>query len=212
MSTNIKPENRRLLEAVEYIDEDIILGVLSELRMPKEKHIEPVMTWRTPLRHWKQFVALAACLILLSTASPLAGYISQVVSNFRAGAGSGTCEETTDNHSISQTELDAINTAWTNQWPYYTSYCNSPDEIKYLKGSNCYYGKYNGCIVLMRQTPMDFYEEQTVNDLTFKCPGVFLWVCIDSTYYSLYSAYAEGFLTDEQINEIWELHNKNIYG
>ncbi len=96
MSTNIKPENRRLLEAVEYIDENIVLGVLSELRMPKEKHTDPVMTWRTPLKHWKSIAALAACVILLAFASPMASFISQVVSNFTSvaggNAGAGTSE------------------------------------------------------------------------------------------------------------------------
>ena len=209
MSTNIKPGNRRLLEAVEYIDEGMILDALSVLRLPKEECAEPIQTWKTPFKHWKQFTALAACMVLLAFSAPIFSYFSRVIGDWGAGAESGICEETTGNNSISQTELDAINTAWTNQWLYYTSYCNSPDEIQYLQGPNCFYGKYNGCIVLMRQTPFDFYEEQIVNDLIFKCPGLHLWVCIDSTYYSLYSAYAEGFLTDEQISEIWELHNKN---
>lgn len=87
MRTNIKPENRRLLEAVEYIDENIILGVLSELRMPKEKHIEPLLTWRTPLKHWKSIAVLAACTVLLAFAAPTASFISQVISNYSSVAG-----------------------------------------------------------------------------------------------------------------------------
>ena len=96
MRTNIKPENRRLLEAVEYIDENIILGVLSELRMPKEKHIEPLLTWRTPLKHWKSIAVLAACTVLLAFAAPTASFISQVISNYSSvaggNAGAGTAE------------------------------------------------------------------------------------------------------------------------
>ena len=209
MSANIKSENRRLLESLEFIDEKLILEALGDLRLPTSE--DPTVAAKSPFKHWRQFVALAACILLLSIASPLVSYVAEVISNFNAGAGSGTTEETTNDHLISQVEFDEINTAWTKKWTTYSAYCNSPDEIQYLQGPNCFYGKYNGCIVLMRQTPMDFYEEQIVNDLVFKCPGLHLWVCIDSTYYSLYSAYAEGFLTDEQISEIWELHNNIFY-
>ncbi|MBQ4140362.1 MAG: hypothetical protein IJD70_03400 [Clostridia bacterium] len=105
MSTNIKPGNRRLLEAVEYIDEGMILDALSVLRLPKEECAEPIQTWKTPFKHWKKFTALAACLILLSTASPLTRYISQVVSNFRAGAGSESIETTEERlESVETTE------------------------------------------------------------------------------------------------------------
>ncbi len=72
MSTNIKPENRRLLEAVEYIDENIILGVLSELRMPTDgttakKH--------TGFAHAKHIALIAACALILGTAIPVVNYV-----------------------------------------------------------------------------------------------------------------------------------------
>ena len=119
MRTNIKPENRRLLEAVEYIDENIILGVLSELRMPKEKHIEPLLTWRTPLKHWKSIAVLAACTVLLAFAAPAASFISQVISNYssvaggNAGAGTSELEMPTPTETkVLETEAETIDSPY----------------------------------------------------------------------------------------------------
>ena len=86
--------NLKLLDALEYIDDEYIASA-ARFRMNYEPTpaTPPKMTWRTPLKHWRQFVALAACILLLSIASPLVSYIAQVISNFNAGAGSGTTEE-----------------------------------------------------------------------------------------------------------------------
>jgi hypothetical protein len=48
---------------------------------------EPKITWRTPLKHSKIYIALAASLLLLAMASPLVSFFTYVVSNFTAGAG-----------------------------------------------------------------------------------------------------------------------------
>ena len=86
--------NLKLLDALEYIDDEYIASA-ARFRMNYEPTpaTPPKMTWRTPLKHWRQFVALAACILLLSIASPLVSYIAEVISNFNAGAGSGTTEE-----------------------------------------------------------------------------------------------------------------------
>ncbi len=72
MSTNIKPENRRLLEAVEYIDEDIILGVLSELRIPTN---EITAKKHTGFAHAKHIALIAACALILGAAIPVVNYV-----------------------------------------------------------------------------------------------------------------------------------------
>ena len=69
MSMNIKPENRRLLESLEHIDEKLVLEALGDLKdtSPKES--------AKPFGHWKRIAAMAACLVLLSCAIPLISYI-----------------------------------------------------------------------------------------------------------------------------------------
>ena len=83
----------RLIEAFEYIDPKYINEVGAGLKLrsvysAEEEHTKP--TFRT---HVKQLATLAACILLLSIASPLVSYIAEVISNFNAGAGSGTTGE-----------------------------------------------------------------------------------------------------------------------
>jgi hypothetical protein len=96
MSANIKSENRRLLESLEFIDEKLILEALGDLRLPTSE--DPTVAAKSPFKHWKSLAALAACILLLSIASPLVSYIAEVISNFNAGAGSGTTMENTSDY------------------------------------------------------------------------------------------------------------------
>ena len=134
-------KDTRLLEALEFIDDEYIASA-ARYRMKYEAQPAepPKMTWRTPLKHWRQFVALAACILLLSVASPLVSYIAQVISNFNAGAGSGTTEfmesldseltKSTDEATSSNTNLDTSVVTeieeeplqWWNPGPWYLEY------------------------------------------------------------------------------------------
>ena len=91
-------KDARLLEALDYIDRDLVGEVAVKLRFDDASSLteEPVMTWRTPFKHWKSLAALAACILLLSIASPLVGYIAQVITDWGAAAGVGTTEEVSD--------------------------------------------------------------------------------------------------------------------
>ena len=96
MNNDAYLKKRQALEALDYIDDDIISGVLGKIKSDCATVADTTRTWRTPLKYWKQFAALAACLILLSVASPLVSYVAEVISNLGAGAGSGTTGETLD--------------------------------------------------------------------------------------------------------------------
>lgn len=99
-------KDTRLLEALEFIDDEYIASAARyKMKYEAQPAEPPKMTWRTPFKHWKQLVALAACILLLSVASPLVSYIAQVISNFNAGAGSGT----TETESEIGTTIDAEN-------------------------------------------------------------------------------------------------------
>ena len=120
--------NQKLLDALEFIDDEYIAAAAKyRLKYEAQPAEPPKMTWRTPLKHWRQFVALAACILLLSIASPLVNYIAEVISNFNAGAGSGTTEATTqaveesspffwmytpELEPLTQEQVDACNQAW----------------------------------------------------------------------------------------------------
>lgn len=88
MDIEMKLRKRQMLESLDYIDDDLISSTLKKIK-PDFAAAEPEkMTWRTPLKHWKRFVALAACLLLLSVASPLVSYIAEVIGGLEFGLGS----------------------------------------------------------------------------------------------------------------------------
>ena len=87
--------NRRLLEVIELLDERYIEEMFDGLKVP-ERAEEPRLTWRSPFKHWKSLAALAACILLLSIASPLVSYIAQLITDWGAAAGVGTTEEVSD--------------------------------------------------------------------------------------------------------------------
>ncbi|MBQ4141508.1 MAG: hypothetical protein IJD70_09245 [Clostridia bacterium] len=64
-------KDTRLLEALDYIDTDLIGDVAVMLKLPSMTAAEPVRTWKTPFKYWKQFTALAACMVLLSVIAPM---------------------------------------------------------------------------------------------------------------------------------------------
>ena len=97
--------DRRLLAALDYIDQKYIDDVFSIIKEPEAAGEPENMTWRTPFKHWKSLAALAACILLLSIASPLVGYIAQVITDWAAAAGSGTTEEINETTIPENTEF-----------------------------------------------------------------------------------------------------------
>ena len=103
-------KDTRLLEALDYIDRDLIGEVAVKLKIEESAVLteEPVMTWRTPFKHWKRMLATVACLLLLSAAFPVLDY---AVQRFGTGiwdgnAGAGTEELETP----TQAETQALET------------------------------------------------------------------------------------------------------
>ncbi len=90
-------KDARLLEALEYIDQDLVGEVAVKLKFDETAPLteEPVMTWRTPFKHWKRMIAAVACLILLSCAIPIINYVLPrigIAIGGNAGAGSSDVE------------------------------------------------------------------------------------------------------------------------
>ena len=103
MELESKLRKRIMLEALDYIDDDIISSTVKKITPDDCRTDDPVITWRTPLKHWKRYIALVASLLLLSMASPLFNYVAVVISNLNAGAGS----ESTEAISSEFTETDS---------------------------------------------------------------------------------------------------------
>lgn len=96
--------NRRLLEVIELLDSKYVEEMFDDLKVPQRQE-EPKITWRAPFKHWKHFVALAACVLLLSLAIPTINYVLPRLGIFIGGtAGAGTTGFT--ENSTLQTESD----------------------------------------------------------------------------------------------------------
>ena len=93
MRMNIKPENRRLLEALSFIDDSIVSDMLAEIKIPDAP--SPERNKKVTRRSLRYFLTLAACLMLLIAAVPIITYFVPrigIIFSGNAGAGSGTDE------------------------------------------------------------------------------------------------------------------------
>lgn len=93
MRMNIKPENRRLLEALSFIDDSIVSDMLAEIKVPDAP--SPERNKKVTRRSLRYFLTLAACLMLLIAAVPIITYFVPrigIIFSGPAGAGSGTDE------------------------------------------------------------------------------------------------------------------------
>jgi len=75
MKSNINPENRRLLDALRYIDDDIISEVLADVKVPE--YTEPVPNKKSLRKSIKTVFALAACMVLLGALFPTVSWLSR---------------------------------------------------------------------------------------------------------------------------------------
>jgi hypothetical protein len=220
-------KDRRLIEALDYIDDEYIASAaLYKMRAEAERARPLAQTAGQSIKkHWKHYLGFAACLLVLALATPLFTHLPEIINSFAAGWGEGS-EETTENlnthltepintdpYSINQAELDQINAAWAK----YTNnqdvlYCSNPADIHYLTGDQyCFYGKYNGCIVLYYFSALPRYSEYEIHGYLFRIPCGKLWVCRYGEPYNLSSAYKNGWLSDNDIEEIWKRHNENAW-
>ncbi|MBQ3227203.1 MAG: hypothetical protein IJB43_01335 [Clostridia bacterium] len=108
MNAEIRFKDKRILEALEYIDEEYIDDVFDVLKEPDMT--QKVRVKRSPFRHWKQYLALAACLILLAFATPIFGYVAEFIGSFAAGIGDHTSGITEDSDLGEETFNDIEST------------------------------------------------------------------------------------------------------
>ena len=85
---------KRLLDALEYIDDEYIASA-ARYKMKIKPHASepPVQTVGGSLKkYWKQYLGLVACLLIVALASPLFILVAQNITSLLAGAWSGTTD------------------------------------------------------------------------------------------------------------------------
>lgn len=87
MDIEMRMRKRQMLESLGYIDDDLISGTLKKI---KPDVPAPADAKKNPFKHWKRMAALAACVVLLSCAIPLVGYVLPGIGGiFTGNAGAG---------------------------------------------------------------------------------------------------------------------------
>ena len=205
--------NRRLLEVIELLDSKYVEEMFDDLKVPQRQE-EPKITLRSPFKHWKHFVALVACILLLSVASPLVSYIAEVIRDFNAGAGSGTTEEMSESESKELHEL----------FPDYTPaplsekrleelskvlpVLSSDDEwTQYAWRVRNYLGDFNGCFCFYSDGHLQYEETKIIADYEFTRSTSFtLEVVYNGEKMYMDDAYDKGYLTRDEIGMMAAYH------
>lgn len=92
MSEGLGFKDKRFLQALEYIDDEYledVFNVLKEPNMAEREYKKP-----SPFKYLKQYLAAAACILVLSLLIPVFGYVADVIGSIAAGTGSATSEIT----------------------------------------------------------------------------------------------------------------------
>ena len=235
MSKESTITDRRLLAALDYIDQKYIDDVFSILKEPEAAGEPEKMTWKTPFKHWRHLAALAACLLLLSMASPLVSYIAQVISNWGAGAGSSsellTEPETTngmyDEYILTEEDLAELNEAY-----FKMTILDDPnfadwDESALNELRKSPYNMFAQTVDIAMSRPsvkppnggryyIGKYGECIVychlaSEMAFLWPDFFLFVYYDTQFYTLDTALENGWVSNSEEKMIQDFRNQIDY-
>lgn len=213
-------EDKRLLGALDYIDEKFIAEVTESYKIfePSDGKITAHRTLKISLR---QFAALAACLILLSAAFPVTNYVVKAIKSFAAGWGSGTAEASSDILESTNCEdeylyddylepiegLESLPESLIGEYPF--------NEINSAITSNSYLGCFSGYyVVFYKAYEFDGYGHDDVKVIDIG--GYLFWgnhyakmiAYKDDMVYELLDLYEEGIISDEQVNIVYLRYNE----
>lgn len=92
MSSGLGFKDKRFLQTLEYIDDEYLEDVFNILKEPNMANTEYKKP--SPFKYLKQYIAAAACILVLSLLIPVFGYVADVIGSIAAGTGSATSEIT----------------------------------------------------------------------------------------------------------------------
>lgn len=158
MNRAIIMKDRRLIEALDYIDDEYIASAaLYKMRSYAESTSPLAQTAGQSLKkHWKHYLGFVACLLVLALATPLFGYLPEMIYSFAAGWGGGSeyseteielCLANVDYSIFTQEFLDEINAAWKEFRGKDEVLFEDLEAVKY-QGHKRYLGTYNGYAII----------------------------------------------------------------
>ena len=92
MNRAIIMKDRRLIEALDYIDDEYIASAaLYKMRAEAERARPLAQTaGQSVKKHWKHYLGFVACILALALATPLFTHLPEIINSFAAGWGEGT--------------------------------------------------------------------------------------------------------------------------
>ena len=241
MNAEIRFKDKRILEALEYIDEKYIDDVFDVLKEPIYSNGGKLKI--SPFKRWRYYIAAAACLLVLALAMPLFSYLPEIINSFAAGWWEGTetleVPETTngmyDEYILTEEDLAQINEAymqkeldeWKNQGitltdeqieqiknSKYSKYALTVDEaMKRSTDGRFYFGKYGNCVVL-GITPLIHTMEVNSYELGNIKFNSHINICVvyEREWLFLPEAYQRGLFTEEEVCKLYEVYNNYFKG
>lgn len=227
-------KNRRLLDAIEYIDDKYIASAARyKMKFKPHKNEPPVQTVGGSLKkYWRRYLALAACLLIIALASPLFIFVAQNITSLLAGAGTDVTTDIEndnmyDKYIITEDDLERLNEAF-----FRSKIAEDPEAYSNLDESVLNQMRNNiSCkFATTVQQAMDRPTQRPSNGgycyvgkygeclvfLRLKnsfgiYPDTFV-VCYGLDFYTLDHAYENGWLTDEDLTRIEEFcYNFDYY-
>lgn len=209
MKNNIKPENRRLLDAFYYIDEAVLSDVLADVRVPDTA---PETSKRRALaRSLRSAVLIAACALLLGAVFPV---VSHLIAYFGEGTETNPsalspgapeylkCSE----YVLTKSDLAAINSAWKAKFGVKFSDSIEKAMTRTRHGSH-YFGKYGDTLVFWRAGAADVVLNLQLGNYEFSfSSGGQLWFFNDSEVYN--STAASGLLSEQEADALYEYYSE----
>ncbi len=205
MRTETELRNRRLLEALDYIDGKYIDEALNCIYAPPRNR-GYVKDPRTNLRILKQTLLAAACILLISALIPTVTLILEKAGIIAPGGITITTDPDEDlyqNYVLTLDELQRINIIWEKYEG--EKFADTPDEA-------CarweYRGKYGDCIILRAKKENTNSSEYSIiaGNYRFSCDGGTYYVCRDFDVCTLLYAYEYGLINDLQVQKLNEYH------
>ena len=109
MNRAIIMKDRRLIEALDYIDDEYIASAaLYKMRSYAESTRPLAQTaGQSVKKHWKHYLGFVACLLVLALATPMFTRLPEIISSFAAGWGEGT-EQSTNRFDETTGSLETV--------------------------------------------------------------------------------------------------------
>jgi len=158
MNRAIIMKDRRLIEALDYIDDEYIASAaLYKMRSYAESTRPLAQTaGQSVKKHWKHYLGFVACILVLALATPLFTHLPEIINSFAAGWGAGSeyseteielCLANVDYSIFTQEFLDEINAAWKEFRGKDEVLFEDLEAVKY-QGHKRYLGTYNGYAII----------------------------------------------------------------